>query len=152
MNDIYMDKKFFWVLLEAGETKEVIATLDERTIGRLAEMFFDEMEDPEDDYAPKSVEDVKQMIVEDVVRCYDHHGYFLSHELYRQEINATVSGETLYEDGDFNVKKGAVIYEAAECIVMGCDMAFALSPVGYFSRRIDNPILEGTEWVERRLL
>ena len=147
-----MDKKFFWVLLEAGETKEVIATLDEKTIEKLAEMFYDEMEDEEDDDAPKSVADVKQMIIEDVCKGYEHHGYFLSHELYRQEINATVSGDVLYEDADFEVKGGNVVYEAAQRIVMGCDMAFALSPVGYFSRRIDNPILEGTEWVERILL
>ena len=147
-----MDKKYIWVLLEAGETKEVIATLDEKTIERLAEMFYDEMEDEEDDYAPKSVEDVKQMIIEDVCKSYDHHGYFLTHELYRQEINATVSGDMLYEDADFEVIEGNVVYEAALRIVMGCDMAYALSPVGYFSCRVDNPMLEGTEWVERRLL
>ena len=36
-----MKKKYIWVLLEAGETKEAIATLDEKTIGRLAETFWD---------------------------------------------------------------------------------------------------------------
>lgn len=147
-----MNKKFIWVLLEAGETKEVIATLDEKTMDRLAAMLWDEMEDECDGGAPKSMAEVKKMILEDVVRGYDHHGYFLTHELYRQEINATVSGEVLYEDADFDVKSGAVIYESGQRIVMGCDMAYALSPIGYFSRRVDDPMLEGTEWIERRLL
>lgn len=147
-----MDKKYIWVLLEAGETKEIIATLDEKTIDRLAAMFWDEMQDEDDPHSPKSVDEIKVMIVENVVKGYEHHGYFLTHELYRQEINATVSGEILLEDADFDVKSGAVIYEAGQRIVMGCDMAYALSPIGYFSRHIDDPMLEGAEWIERRLL
>ena len=147
-----MENRYIWVLLECGETKEVIATLDENTIDRLAAMFWDKMEDEDDAYAPKSMAEVKRMIIEDVVRDYDHHGYFLTHELYRQEINATVSGEMVFEDMDFEAKKGTIIYEAVERIAMGCDMAYALSPVGYFSNRIDDPLLEGAEWVERRLL
>lgn len=147
-----MKKEYIWVLLEAGETKEVIATLDEKTMDRLAAMLWDEMEDEYDGGAPKSMAEVKKMIHEDVVRGYEHHGYYLTHELYRQEINATVSGEVLYEDADFDVKSGAVIYEAGQRIVMGCDMAYALSPIGYFSRHIDDPMLEGAEWIERRLL
>ena len=147
-----MKQQYIWVLLEAGETREVIATLDEKTIERLAEMFYNEMEDEEDDFAPKSVAYVKKKIIEDVCRGYEHHGYFLTHELYRQEINVTVSGDVLYEDADFEVKSGNVVYEATQRIVMGCDMAYALSPIGYFSRRVENPMLEGAEWVERRLL
>lgn len=146
-----MNKKYIWVLLEAGETKDIFATLDEKTIDKLAAMFLDEMEDNDDPDSPKSLEDVKKIIIDDVVKGYDHHGYFMTHELYRQEINAAVSGDLLYEDADFEVKSGGVIYEAAQRIVMGCDMAYAISPIGFFSCRIDHPLLENCEWLERTL-
>lgn len=146
-----MKKQFIWVLLEADETKELIATLDDKTINRLAAMFLDEMEDEDDPDSPKNVEEIKAQILKDVVEGQEHLGLFLTYELYRQEINTTISGEVLYEDADFEVKRGSIIYEAAQRIVMGCDMSYALSPIGYFSHCIENPILEGAEWIERRL-
>lgn len=142
---------YIWVVLEAGETHELIAELDEKTIERLAEIFYDAVEDPEDPEAPKSVNEVADIIRQDALEGEVHEAYFSTYTLRRQELNTTVDGDTLLQDPDFEVKPGATVYEAAERIIMGCDMCHALDPMGYFTQEIKHPTLRGTEWHERNL-
>lgn len=60
--------------------------------------------------------------------------------------------EVLIGTPDLELKKGDIVYEAAKRIDMGAEQAYALSPVGYFSHKINHPALEGVEWIERTLL
>lgn len=60
-------------------------------------------------------------------------------------------GTVLFEDPEFEVKKGALIYEATTRVTMGCAMAYALSPIGNFTRKLDLPEFDQAEWIERRL-
>lgn len=151
--------KEIWVLLEAGETIELIAELDDFTIERLAIRFFEEMEDPDDPDAPKSVEQVKEELRK-VIESEDHTGCFSVYELRLQELNALIdNGEVLFEDNEFEVKRGAKVYEAAYRIIMGCDMSYALDPIGYFTKKIELPqddyaiwTEQSAEWHERILL
>lgn len=153
-----MKNPSIWVLLQTEETLELIAALDDKTIDRLATRFFDEMQDDDDPSAPKDVEQVKDMITE-VINSADKVGYFSTYELRLQELNVLIEGNMqLLQDYDFEVKRGATVFEAANRIVMGCDMCYALAPIGYFTKKIDLPeddfaiyTAQSAEWHERTL-
>lgn len=153
-----MTNPSIWVLLQTEETLELIAELDEKTIDRLATRFFDEMQDDNDPSAPKNVEQVKDMIRE-VIDSDEKTGYFSTYELRLQELNVLVEGDVkLLEDLAFEVKRGATVFEAANRIVMGCDMCYALAPIGYFTKKIEFPeddsviwSSQSAEWHERTL-
>lgn len=146
-----MSNKYIWVLTEAGETRELFAELNKHTIDHLAALFFDEMEDEDDPDAPKSVEDVKEMIQNNVINSEDHTCDFYVYQLRRQVLNTTIDGTVWHKDPEFDVKQGTEVWEAGQRIVMGCDMAYAIEPVGYFTKRIDNPGLRGLEWIAWKL-
>lgn len=148
-NDITNDH--IWVLTDAEETEEIFASLNEATVDRLAALFYDLMEDECDPDSPKSAEDVKAMIVRDVIEGEEHSGYFSQYQLKRHELNTTVDGDIVCRAPEFKAEPGAEVWEAAERIVMGCDMAYALSPIGYFTQRLDSEALKGAEWIARKL-
>ena len=143
-----MNNTNIWTLLEAGETRELYANLDDAVIDRLAMLFFDVMEDEDDPDAPEDVSQVREMIVNDVINGDDHSGCFSFYELRRQELNRTIDGDFAIELPDATVTRGSVVYEAAKRIIMGCDMSYALEPIGYFTKRIDSPELTDVEWRE----
>lgn len=147
-----MTNKHIWVLTDTSETTEIFASLTEETVIRLATLFYENMEDETDPDAPKSVQEVKTMIKKEVIEGEDHLGNFLQYQLSRQELNTLINGTVLFEDPEFIVEPGAVIYEAATRVVMGgCDLAYALSPEAYMSKKIADPALEGTEWIKWEL-
>lgn len=142
---------FIWVLLESGETQAVFANLTDEVITNLAVMFFDVMEDPDDQYAPRTSADVEQMIRKDVLESEDHTGSYNIYELRRWELNTLSSGEILINTPDLEIKSGSEIYEASIRIVMGCDMSYALEPVGFFTSKLPDSTLTGIEWHKRTL-
>ncbi len=137
---------YIWVLLEAGETHELFAELDDKTIDHIAELIFDVLEDEEDPEAPKEVAEVRDMIIDRVINSEEHDEAFSVYELRRQSLNVTAEGETLLEAPEFEVRRGAIVYEAATRITMGCDMCYALEPTGYFTEQIDSDRLRDAEW------
>lgn len=146
-----MNNKYIYVLTEAGETHELIAELDEPTINRLAALFFDQLEDPDDEDAPKSIQEVKQRIKDEVLNSPEHSAYFNVYQLSRQTLNKSIDTGYLWaEDQDFEVKPGAEIWELGDRIVMGCDMSYAIAPIGYFTKKIKKSGLWG-EWIARKL-
>lgn len=147
-----MNNKFIWVLTESGETHELFAELNEPTINRLAALFFDQLEDSDDEDAPKSIEEVKKRIQDEVLNGADHQADFYVYHLSRQPLNISIEDDTVWaEEPNFEVKSGAEIWELGERIVMGCDMSYAIAPIGYFTKKINKPGLRG-EWIARKLL
>lgn len=147
-----MKNKHIFVLTEAGETHEVFAELTEPTINRLAALFFDQMEDPDDPDAPKNVEEVKQRILDEVLDSPDHQADFYTYQLSRHVLNRSIEDGTVWaEDPDFEVKPGAEVWELGDKVIMGCDMSYAIAPLGFFSKRLLMPGLQGYEWISRKL-
>lgn len=146
-----MKNKHIWVLTEAGETHEFFAELNEPTINRLATLFFDQLKDPDDEDAPKTIEEVKKRIQDEVINHPNHEADFYVYQLSRKPLNTTIDGTVWAEDPDFEVKPGAEIWELGDKVVMGCDMAYAIAPIGYFTRKINASGLRGLEWSTRKL-
>ncbi len=147
-----MNNKYIWVLTEAGETHELIAELSEPILNRLAALFFDQLEDPDDEDAPKSIPEVKQRIIDEVINAPVHQAYFSIYQLFRYPLNTSIEDGTVWaKDPDFEVKPGAEIWELGDRIVMGCDMRYAIAPIGYFTKKLNQPGLRGYEWIARKL-
>lgn len=142
-----------WVLTNAGETENVFASLDDAALDIVAPIIFDWIEDENDPDMPKSVEETKQLLHRDLVENGGDEGPACVYMLKRTPLNTIVGeGSVLFEDPEFKAEKGAVIYEAVDRIIFGCDMNYALAPVGYFTRKVEIPDMPYVEWIERPLL
>lgn len=141
-----MNNPYIWVLLDAGETHELFAELNEATLTRLSSLFFETMEFEDDPESPKSEAEVKEMIIRNVIENEAHKGFFGAFELRRQELDTINDGKHILESPDFEPTRGIEIWEASRRIVMGCDMSYALDPIGYFSMQTDSPDLKEAEW------
>ena len=139
---------FILALTEIDETERLFADYDLETSSYVSKKFFEDWFE-DDDRA--SVEGIECAIQRDVIDEEPHCFEYGPLKFQRVQLNTLLEGGTIIEDPDFEVKKGAIVFEASERYTMGCDMAHVLVPIGYFSRRIDAPELAGCEWIERKL-
>ena len=141
--------KKIWVLTEAYETEALYAEMSEETLDEIAPKILFALEDELDSEAPTSLEETKQILREEVLEDEEHRGEYNVFWLGLRSLNTLEDGTVLHDDPGFEVKKGRVVYEAAIRMSMGCDMAYALEPIGYFTQKLNIPEFEDVEWVER---
>ncbi|MBD5301061.1 MAG: hypothetical protein HDS17_06300 [Bacteroides sp.] len=139
-------------ILDIYETARVFADYDLATsdyvCGRLMEDFYDERLD---------LVGIDMMIKQNVLEGESHYVESMGLAFKRCRLNCLFGedilseGEPLFDDPDFEVKKGAKIYEAAILRPMG-GYSYALGTMGYFTRRVDSPEFrerkyEWKEWI-----
>lgn len=132
-----------WVLTETFETRALYAELDETTLRTIAELIFRVLEDEDDPDAPKSVEEVITLITDELATSENQSADFNIYTLSHMEL------EGMGEDDSYKIERGCRVYEAANRITMGCDMAYVLSPIGYFAKKPDEADDFNIEWIER---
>lgn len=143
-----MNNKYIWALLETSETEKLYAELNNENLSELTETLYNSLKSMSDDER-LSYEGVEEAIMMNVIDGPDHSIDLGTHCLQRYKLNSLYDGNVMIDDTDFIPAKGAKIYEAAERINMGCDASYALTPVGYFTKKIDLPF--AVEWIERTL-
>lgn len=146
------DYNAIWVLTQALETEAIYSGINENVLDDLAAKFLDEVMDENDEDAPKTVDDIKRIIRREAIYGSTHSVDFGTYNLRLVELNVSENGYRIANDEQFKVVPGARIFEAAERVVMGCDMSYALSPYGYFTRKVDNPDFDKLEWIELELI
>lgn len=141
--------KKIWVLTETCETDALYAEMNEETLNEIAPKIFYALEDELDPEAPTSLEETKQILRAEVLEGEEHRGEYNVFWVGLRSLNTLENGTVLLDDPDFEVKKGSVVYEAAIRVSMGCNLAYALDPIGYFTQKLNIPEFEDVEWVER---
>lgn len=134
------------VFTDAEETDRLFAEYDLETSAYVCNKLYDEWFF-DDDRA--SIEGIDYGVQEQVVDNEPHCAEYGPFRFQRLHLNTLSNGTMVIEDPEFKVMKGAKVYEAAMRITMGCDMSYALEPVGYFTRKIESPEFENLEWIER---
>ena len=89
------------------------------------------------------MEEVVKLITESLASSENHSADFSVYTLIQVELQG------MGEEDQCSIGKGSKVYEAAYRITMGCDMAYALEPQGYFVKKPDNVEDYSMEWIER---
>lgn len=146
-----MEKNTIWVLLRTHETDSVYAELNDSTIRKIAEEMFEWLEDEYDDDAPKTASDVESMIREDILNDGMDEVDYEMYTLKRFPFNTIEGADITLDDPGFEIKEGAKVYEVANEMCEGCGMDVTMLPIGFFSKQLDHPELEGLKWIEHTI-
>ena len=144
--------QYIYALLDTYETERVFADYDLATSDYVRGRFYKVMEDFYDERL--DLVGIDMMIKQNVIEGESHYVESMGLAFKRCRLNCLFGedilseGELLFDDPDFEVKKGAKLYEAAIRITMGCDNSYALETMGYFTRCVDSPEFREYEWKE----
>ena len=148
-----------WRLTDATETDKLFAKLDYSTLSDIIHTMFRQTGEGERAVwgVGYDVEGMTEKIFHNLLGQIEYEDdWYLnigSYELSPIILNTLLKNdEVLIGTPDLELKKGDIVYEAAKRIDMGSEQAYALSPLGYFTQKINHPALEGVEWIERTLL
>lgn len=128
-----MNKKIF-VLTDCYETHRLYASLTQESISEIADLLLP-LKDLYEEEATLTKADIEDIIQRSVIEDQEHCLDFSNYSLREYTLNTLIdNGTTIIDDEDFVPGSSATVYEAAHRIVLGCDLAYVLHPIGYFTR------------------
>ena len=141
-------KKIF-VMTESGETHRLYAELNPENVSEIADILLPS-KDVYEEYSSLTKADLEALILRSMVENPEHSLDFSTFTLREYTLNTMIEdGSTIIDDESFVPAAGTTVYEIASRIVMGCDQAYALAPIGYFTRPV--PSLSEYTVIERQL-
>ena len=146
-----MKNPYIWVLYDVFETDTLFSNLEGDNLDIATAMIHEHLVREEGSEAP-TAEEVKRIIINEVISGTQHSYQFIAYTLQREELNVGEENIRYTVDPEFKAEPGAKVFEAGQRIELGdSDLAYAIVPAGYFTKKLDHKDFDNIEWVERIL-